>query len=189
MKLGNAFRLTLAMLLLTFVCYSAEAQNTQSASPEKKANPIQSFMSWGKSLMGKSSEKSEKPPTIAARGVSKATFNRQVNANQRPTIIELEKNEKLSEIVAATRGTVIVDFHASWCGPCKTQAKVLKGLEEVAAKNGARIVKIDVDTHAELAKQLKIDSLPTLMVIKNGALVGMQSGLATREALTAHLTQ
>ena len=96
--------------------------------------------------------------------------------------------DSLAEIVAKTKGPVVIDFHASWCGPCKKQGKLLKEMERYAIQNRAAIVKIDVDKHAELAKKLNISSLPTLMVIKNGALVESKIGLADRQTITGYLT-
>ena len=61
---------------------------------------------------------------------------------------------------------VLVDFFATWCGPCRMVAPVL---DEIAAeRDDIKVVKIDVDQEPDLASQFKVYSIPTLMVFKNG---------------------
>ena len=63
-------------------------------------------------------------------------------------------------------GTVLVDFFATWCGPCKMLSPVL---EEVANENpNLKVLKIDVDEVGELAARFGIQAIPTLMLFKNG---------------------
>ena len=81
--------------------------------------------------------------------------------------------------------TVLVDFYATWCGPCKALAP---RLEEVAAESPrARIVKVDIDDSPELAARYGVDSVPTLLVFKDGQLVAKQSGVASKARLKAML--
>jgi len=71
---------------------------------------------------------------------------------------------------------VLVDFFATWCGPCKTQAPIL---EEVKQRLGDQIsiIKIDVDKNQAVASQFQVRSVPTLIIFKNGQIRWRQAGV------------
>ncbi|MBQ8840403.1 MAG: thioredoxin [Clostridia bacterium] len=78
--------------------------------------------------------------------------------------------------------TVIVDFYADWCGPCKMLAPILEELSvEYADKVSVGV--INVDEQMELAMRFGIQSIPTLLIYKNGELAGKQLGYCTKEKL------
>ena len=88
---------------------------------------------------------------------------------------------KFDSIINDSR-PVIVDFHALWCSPCKMQSPILK---EVAAELGDKIkvIKIDVDQNIEIAGRYNIQSVPTIIIFKNGKLIWRQSGVASKAML------
>ncbi len=79
-------------------------------------------------------------------------------------------------------GVTLVDFHANWCGPCRTLAPVLEQVaKDVSGK--AVIGKIDIDNEQKTAAQFQITSVPTMILFKNGKEVGRLVGLRTADAV------
>lgn len=94
---------------------------------------------------------------------------------------------KFQEIINQNR-PVLVDFFATWCGPCKMQAPILEQLKEQAGEKVA-IIKIDVDKNQQLAAQYQIRSVPTMMLFKNGQLLWKESGVFQLNHLAALINQ
>lgn len=83
---------------------------------------------------------------------------------------------------------VLIDFHALWCGPCKSQTPIIAELaKEVGDK--VRIIKIDIDKNQEIARRYSVRSVPTLMLFKNGNVVWQQAGLQTKTKLKQVIEQ
>lgn len=76
-------------------------------------------------------------------------------------------NTKEFKELLEKEGLVLVDFYATWCGPCKMMAPVLEELAE-ELKDDVTIAKIDVDEESDLASEYRISSIPTLVLLKNG---------------------
>ncbi len=93
--------------------------------------------------------------------------------------------ENFNDIINGNQLT-LVDFFATWCGPCKQMHPVL---EQLKASEGEklRIIKLDVDKNEALASAYRIQSVPTLMLFRNGELLWRQSGAMSLADLKALL--
>jgi len=78
-------------------------------------------------------------------------------------------------------GTVLVDFYADWCGPCKMIAPVLERL--AAEYTNARIVKVNIDEAGQLAKEQRVMSIPTLVLFRDGKEAGRLIGVHAEQAI------
>ena len=81
---------------------------------------------------------------------------------------------------------VLVDFYASWCGPCKMLAPVLSQLAS-RQKNSLKVVKVDVDKNPGAAQALKVRGVPTLILFSKGKQLWRQSGYMSLSQLEAQL--
>jgi thioredoxin 1 len=90
--------------------------------------------------------------------------------------------------IISSETPVLVDFFATWCGPCKMLATVLK---EVKDHLGDRvsIIKIDVDKNQVLASQYQVRGVPTMMLFQNGQQLWRQSGVLTKEQIVETIIQ
>ena len=86
----------------------------------------------------------------------------------------MKRMEKLNEIINGSQLT-LVDFFATWCGPCKMMHPVLGQLKEEMG-DSLRIIKIDIDKNEALMEQYRIQSVPTLMLFRKGDALWRQSG-------------
>jgi thioredoxin len=82
---------------------------------------------------------------------------------------------------------VLVDFYATWCGPCQMMAPIL---EEVGAslRDRLQIVKIDTDKYPNLGSKYQVEALPTLILFKNGRPVDKIEGVQQAQQLIQHLS-
>ena len=78
---------------------------------------------------------------------------------------------------------ILVDFWAEWCGPCRMVAPVLEQLA-VDYKGKARVGKVNVDEHSAIASKYGVQSIPTLLLFKQGKVVEQYIGVTTREMLS-----
>lgn len=87
--------------------------------------------------------------------------------------------ENFNELVS--NGIVLVDFFATWCGPCKMLGSVIEELAQ--DRSSQKIVKIDVDECSDLAKNYGIMSVPTLIIFKDGKLIDQKTGFMSKAEL------
>ncbi|AZB21394.1 thioredoxin [Kaistella haifensis] len=91
-------------------------------------------------------------------------------------------SQKFQELINSEK-PVLIDFFATWCGPCKVQSSVLNTVKENVG-DLARIVKIDVDQFPAIAAEYGVRGVPTLAVFQNGNLLWKESGVHDVNTLT-----
>ena len=95
--------------------------------------------------------------------------------------------EKFNEMINGEQLT-LVDFFATWCGPCKMMHPIMEQLKEKMGDD-IRILKVDVDKNEALSMQYRIQSVPTLMLFKKGEMLWRQSGAISLNDLMQKISQ
>ena len=99
-------------------------------------------------------------------------------------VMKVTQDNYEQEVMKAD-GTVVVDFYADWCGPCKMQGPIVEQLSE--ERTDVKFCKVNVDEAVAVAMELGITSIPTIMVVKNGEITFKQAGLMQKSQLAALL--
>lgn len=94
------------------------------------------------------------------------------------SIVNLTRNNFKTEVMQSDK-TVLIDFWAEWCGPCRMMSPVID--EVVETLSDVKVCKVNVDEASDLASMFGIESIPTLVVIKNGQTVNKSIGLISKE--------
>ncbi len=90
-------------------------------------------------------------------------------------------SENFEKEVLQANQTVLVDFFANWCGPCKMLSPIV---DEVADEvNNVKVCKVNIDEARDLASKYEIMSIPTLLVFKNGSVVNTSLGLVSKQKI------
>ena len=98
-------------------------------------------------------------------------------------ITEIHTEEAFQKEIATRKGLSLIDFWATWCGPCRMLAPIL---EELSGQHPElKIVKVDVDENRELALRYGIESIPTLLVFKGGQVADRSVGLVSPQEILA----
>ena len=92
-----------------------------------------------------------------------------------------ENKETFADIIGGDT-LVLVDFFATWCGPCKTMSPILKDFSTQMGDR-VRVIKIDVDKATKTAEAYKIQGVPTLILFKGGEILWRQSGVVQKAQL------
>lgn len=99
-------------------------------------------------------------------------------------IVHVTKDSFQEEVLRSSK-PVLLDFWATWCGPCKMIAPILEEIAE--ERSDIKVCKVDVDKEAELSITYRITSIPTLMLIKNGQVVSQTVGAMPKEELLSFI--
>lgn len=91
------------------------------------------------------------------------------------------KEENFENEVLGVEGTVLVDFYADWCGPCKMMSPIIDEIAEEMPN--VKVGKVNVDSNGNLAMQYNVSSIPTIMVIKNGKISKTFVGVTEKELI------
>lgn len=100
-------------------------------------------------------------------------------------MIQMLTQDTYEQEVMKAEGTVLVDFYADWCGPCKMQGPIVEQLSN--ERTDVKFCKLNVDEAPVIAMELGISSIPTIMVVKNGEITYKQPGLMQKAQLEALL--
>ena len=88
--------------------------------------------------------------------------------------------EEYSEILNSSN-PVVIDFHATWCGPCKVLSPILEELDDEI--EGVEFVKLDVDQHPQIAGQNQVMGVPTVVILKDGEVKDRFVGVQPKEVI------
>lgn len=102
-------------------------------------------------------------------------------------IKELSQVEDLQELVDESPKTIIIDFYADWCGPCRKQSEVLSEVANEMSQDAVRIIKVNVDKHPALAAKFQVTSIPSLFIIENQQVRHRHVGLANTQQIVEWL--
>lgn len=93
--------------------------------------------------------------------------------------------ENFKEEVVDCKESVLIDFWASWCGPCNMLSPIIGEIDSEVS--GVKVGKVNVDEEQELARQFGIMSIPTLVVVKDGTVVDTSVGVVSKEKILSML--
>ena len=112
----------------------------------------------------------------------KNLFNRNKNQSNNQ---EESKTMTFEEIINSDK-PVLLDFFATWCGPCQMMGPILQQVKEELGGD-VKILKVDVDKYQDLAARYQVQGVPTFAIFKNGELLWKQSGARPKEQLVAEI--
>ena len=102
-------------------------------------------------------------------------------------MLKFANDRDFDEVLKKSKPLVMIDFFATWCGPCTKMHPVLEKL--AAASDAYDIIKVDVDECPALAEKFSVSAVPTLLIIKDGKSIGRAEGYYEFETLKAKLDE
>ncbi len=102
------------------------------------------------------------------------------------SIIKLT-NDNFDEMVIKSDKTVLIDFYAKWCGPCRMVSPIVDEISEQTQEY--RVCKADVDEEPELAQKFGVSNIPTLVVVKNGKIANQCVGARSKEFILSMMNE
>lgn len=107
--------------------------------------------------------------TIVYNYIINSYIKKQTNQNEKEekkmSVTEIMTKDFEQEVINSEK-TVLVDFYATWCGPCKMMSPIMENIAE--ENNNVKVVKVDIDKNQDLAMQYNVMSIPTMIIFKNG---------------------
>ncbi|XP_069825050.1 thioredoxin, mitochondrial [Dendropsophus ebraccatus] len=156
---------------------------------------LRRFLSFGRSVSGSAQPfPGYQSPCIQTHGLLSTTSANPVLTSARTihlspscrVTFNVQNNDDFQDRVIGSKTPVIVDFHAQWCGPCKILGP---RLEKMVAKQQGKVLmaKVDIDDHTDLALEYQVSAVPTVLAMKNGAVIDQFVGLKDEDQLEAFL--
>lgn len=90
--------------------------------------------------------------------------------------------EKLQQLIDATENPLLIDFMADWCGPCQSMAPHLEAFAQARAED-VLVVKLDIDAYPDEAARFMVRSVPTIILLQDGRVLGVHSGALSASQL------
>ncbi|HIA26589.1 MAG TPA: thioredoxin [Planctomycetes bacterium] len=101
-------------------------------------------------------------------------------------LLHIDDNNFETEIVSGG-APAMLDFYATWCGPCKTIAPIVEELADSYSEKGVKVGKVDIDVAKNLAVKFKIQGVPTLLFFKDGEVVETVVGAQPRNVIESKI--
>lgn len=102
------------------------------------------------------------------------------------SVLTLTESNFEQEVLNSDK-TVLIDFWAPWCGPCRMVSPIVDEISDEVDANTVKVGKINVDEQTDLAAQYGVQSIPTLIVMKNGKIVTTSVGAKSKQAILGML--
>lgn len=99
------------------------------------------------------------------------------------------RQDDFDQLISSSEKPVLVDFFATWCGPCRAMHPILESAEKSAEGQGYEFVQVDVDQAPDLSARFGVMAVPTLAIFKNGQLVYKQAGVHQPQMLARVLKE